>query len=44
MLIQENGLAGNNTELFKCMIEDSGGSFVDEVVSNSLTPDWFLIT
>ncbi len=39
MLIQENGLAGNNTKLFRDMIEESGGSFVDEVTSNPLTPE-----
>ena len=39
MLIQENGLAGNNTELFKDMIEESGGLFINEVASNALTPE-----
>jgi hypothetical protein len=39
MLIQENGLAGDNTGLFRDMIEESGGSFVDKVISNPLTPE-----
>ena len=39
MLIQENVLAGDNTGLFRDMIEESGGSFVDKVISNPLTPE-----
>ena len=39
MLIQENQLAGNNTQLFEGFIEKNGGKLISEIKPNILTPE-----
>ena len=39
ILLQENGFAGDNTDIYKKMISNGEGNFISKIDSNKLTPE-----